>query len=204
MTDLAFYRVYYGASNTPCQGSSSFQVVSPSRSPQSNEVVTFRLTGLLAANRYFVAVAAVDSDGIESACSSVASAVARSVGSAAGMLVGLPANNGAPVANGQPPSTLTGLTADLGPQMPGATATFTASASGGTAPYQFKWWLWDGVAWTVLQEWSTGNIFAWIPSTANTNYAVGVWVRSNGNTGDQPDGYPGSSAGYRSIAFAIN
>jgi hypothetical protein len=204
LTDLAFYRVYYGTLNTPCQGSSSFQVASPSRSPQSNEVVTFRLTGLLAANRYFVAVAAVDSDGLESACSPVASAVARSVGSAAGMLVGLPANNGAPVANGQPPSTLTGLTADLGPQMPGATATFTASASGGTAPYQFKWWLWDGATWTVLQEWSTGNILAWIPSTANTSYAVGVWVRSNGNTGDQPDGYPGSSAGYRSIAFAIN
>jgi ABC-type amino acid transport substrate-binding protein len=166
--------------------------------------VTYRLTGLLAANRYFVAVAAVDSEGIESACSGVASAVARSVGSAAGLVVGLPASNAPPFANGQPVSTLTGLTADLGPQMPGATASFAASASGGTGPYQFKWWLWDGATWTVLQEWSTSSILAWIPSTSNLNYAVGVWVRSNGNTADQPDGYPASSAGYRSIAFAIN
>jgi hypothetical protein len=29
----------------------------------------------------------------------------------------------------------------VGPQMPGATVTFTATAAGGTAPYQFKWWL---------------------------------------------------------------
>src|SRR5262245_2981061 len=32
LNDLAFYRVYYGTANTPCQGSSLFHVTSPTRS----------------------------------------------------------------------------------------------------------------------------------------------------------------------------
>jgi hypothetical protein len=103
-----------------------------------------------------------------------------------------------------PVSTITGLTADLGPQLSGTLVTVTASAAGGTAPYQFKWWLWNGAAWTMQVDWSTGNTFAWIPSTPNPNYAIGVWVRSAGNTADQPDGYPTNTAAYRAIAFAIN
>jgi hypothetical protein len=86
----------------------------------------------------------------------------------------------------------------------GTTVTFTVSAGGGTAPYQFKWWLWDGATWTVLEDWSTGNTFAWTPSTPNPNYAVGVRVRSAGSTTDQPDGSPANTAASRVIAFAIN
>src|SRR5262250_1099023 len=77
LTDLAFYRVYYGTTSTSCPGPTFFQVASPTTNPQINDAVTFRLTGLLTAARYFVAVTAVDSDGFESACSPVASAVAR-------------------------------------------------------------------------------------------------------------------------------
>jgi hypothetical protein len=94
--------------------------------------------------------------------------------------------------------------ADVGPQMPGATVTFTATAAGGTAPYQFKWWLWDGATWTVLEDWSTGNTFAWTPSTPNPNFAVGVWARRAGNTADQPDGYPANTGAYGRMPFAIN
>jgi hypothetical protein len=157
--------------------------------------------------RYFVAITAVDTDGVESACTPVANAVARSASSAAGLLAGFAADIGvaeaAPVATGQPVSTLTGLTADLGSQVPGTIVTF-AIATGGTAPYDFKWWLWDGATWTVLRDWSGGNTFTWRPSTSNPNYAVGVWVRSASNTADQPDGYPASTAASRTIAFAIN
>jgi hypothetical protein len=208
LTDLSFYRGYFSTGTTPCGGQSFFEVASPTRSPQINEIVTYRLTGLLAGVRYFVAVSAVDLDGVESACTSVASAVARSASSAAGMLAGFAANVGAaeaaPVATGQPVSTLTELTADLGSQVLGTIVTFTAIATGGAAPYDFKWWLWDGATWTVLRDWSRGNIFTWRPSTSNPNYAVGVWVRSASNTADQPDGYPASTAAYRTIAFAIN
>ena len=94
--------------------------------------------------------------------------------------------------------------ADVGPQMPGATVTFTATAAWGAAPYQFKWWLWDGATWTVLEDWSTGNTFAWTPSTPNPNFAVGVWARSADNTAEQPDGYPANTGAYGRMPFAIN
>src|SRR5262249_25896509 len=205
LTDLAFYRLYHGSACTPCPGSAFLQIASPTPSPQTNETVTYTLTGLLVGSRYFVAVTAVDSDANESDCSSVASAVARSdAGSAAG-LVGFASagvNRGGPFAIQEP--VLTGLTADLGPQLPGAAVTFTAIAAGGTVPYQFKWWLWDGATWTVLADWSGGNTFAWTPSAPNSNYAVAVQVRSAGNTANQLGSDPASSGAYRVVAFAIN
>src|SRR5436309_13437100 len=82
MTDLASYRVYYGAfnpgaSNPPCPGPSFFQVASATPSPPSNQAVTFRLTGLSSGTLYYVSVTAVDTSGNESACATPASAVAR-------------------------------------------------------------------------------------------------------------------------------
>jgi hypothetical protein len=208
LTDLAFYRLYFGAASAPCPGSAFFQIASPTSSPQIDEIVTYGVTGLLAGARYFASVTAVDSSGLESACSPVASAIARSNGGSAAGMVGSIANigtyRGGPVAIQGPVSTLTGLTADLWPQLPGATVTFTAMAAGGTAPYQFKWWLWDGATWTLLEDWSIGNTFAWTPSTPNPNFVVGVWVRSAGNTADQPDGYPANTGAYGSIPVAIN
>ena len=208
LTDLAFYRLYFGTVSTPCSGSAFFQVPSPTNSPQINDTITYGVTGLLAGALYFAAVTAVDSSGLESDCSPVASAIARSAGGSAAGLVGsiadIGAYGGSPVAIQGPVSTLTGLTADLGPHLPGATVTFTATAAGGTAPYQFKWWLWDGATWTMLEGWSTDNTFAWTPSTPNPNFAVGVWVRSARNTADQPDGYPANTGASRAIPFAIN
>jgi hypothetical protein len=208
LTDLSSYRVYYDTTSTPCPGPSFFQVVSPTNNPQIDEAITFRLTGLWTGARYFVAITAVDRGGLESVCSPAASAVARSANNTANQLVGFPANSGTsgvtPFPSGVPVSTITGLTADLGPQLSGTPVTVTASAAGGTAPYQFKWWLWNGAAWTMQVDWSTSNTFAWIPGTPNPNYAIGVWVRSAGNTADQPDGYPTNTAAYRAIAFAIN
>src|SRR5206468_2030592 len=53
------------------------------------------------------------------------------------------------------PLTLTSLTADLSaPQSPGTAITFTATATGGTAPYEYKWWVNHGAA-SVGQDWST-------------------------------------------------
>ena len=78
LTDLASYRVYYGTSNSPCPASSSFSVASATASPPSNQAVSLRLTGLAPGTQYFVSVSAVDANGNQSACSSAASAVARS------------------------------------------------------------------------------------------------------------------------------
>jgi hypothetical protein len=77
LTDLTSYRIYYGTPSSPCPASSSAQTASPTSSPGSNQTVSFRLSGLTVGTLYNVAVTAVDAAGNESACSSVASAVAR-------------------------------------------------------------------------------------------------------------------------------
>src|SRR5437867_13305516 len=69
LTDLAFYRIYYGTDSAPCPGSSFVQVASSTPSPLSNEPVTFRLTGLSTGNLYYGSITAVDTSGNESACS---------------------------------------------------------------------------------------------------------------------------------------
>src|SRR5438309_8177882 len=77
LTDLASYRLYYGPSSSPCPGSSSVMVASPTSSPGPNQTTTFRLTGLTTGSLYNVAVSAVDALGNQSSCSNIASAVAR-------------------------------------------------------------------------------------------------------------------------------
>ena len=63
------------------------------------------------------------------------------------------------------------------------------TATGGTAPYQTKWFLTtDGwQTFSVLRDWATGTSFAWTPAIANANYTLGVWVRSAGNTTSTPE-----------------
>jgi Big-like domain-containing protein len=77
LTDLASYRVYYGATTSPCRGSSFVQVASPTGAPSASQTVSARLRGLATGTRYYAAVSAVDTQGHESSCSSVASAVAQ-------------------------------------------------------------------------------------------------------------------------------
>ena len=80
------------------------------------------------------------------------------------------------------------LVADrVAPQMIMTPVTFTASASGGVMPYQFKWVLYDGGSWTALTSWSALHTFTWTPGTANPNYKVGVWARSAGSSKDEPE-----------------
>ncbi len=94
------------------------------------------------------------------------------------------------------PLTLTSLTADKSsPQPVGTPITFTATAVGGTAPYQYRWWLWNGTSWTMVRDWGA-NTFTWTPLTANPNYQVTVWARSNGTTGDPPEAW-------RAVSFPI-
>jgi hypothetical protein len=73
------------------------------------------------------------------------------------------------------------------PQAANTTITFTASAAGGVARYEYKWLLSSGSGWTVAQQWSASNTFTWRPTSANSNYSVGVWVRSVGSTADAPE-----------------
>jgi hypothetical protein len=65
----------------------------------------------------------------------------------------------------------------------GTAVTFTAAAAGGIAPYQFKWWVYDGTAWWVAQDWGGAATFTWRP-TASGSYLVAVWVRNAGVLND--------------------
>ncbi len=77
LTDLAFYRVYYGTSASPCPSGTFQQLASSVSAPSPNRTVHFRLTGLTMGHGYNVAVVAVNSRGAPSACSVGASAPAR-------------------------------------------------------------------------------------------------------------------------------
>lgn len=83
------------------------------------------------------------------------------------------------------------------PQAAGSMITFTAAGSGGQAPYQYKWLVHNGLQWNVVTDWSTASSFVWTPALVNSQYRIGVWVRSTGGSADAPDA---SS----SVDYAIN
>jgi hypothetical protein len=98
-----------------------------------------------------------------------------------------------------PALTLTGISSDqVSPQPAGSTITFTATTSGGLAPHQYKWWMFNGVAWSVVQDWSSSSSFNWTAGVGG-NYRIGVWVKSSGNPADAPEG-----SAYNSVPFDIS
>jgi subtilisin family serine protease len=80
--------------------------------------------------------------------------------------------------------TSVGLSSSVAsPQAVGTPVDFTATASGGQAPYEYLFAVYDGVAWTIKQGWSPAAAFRWIPSVANANYRVVAKARSAWNKG---------------------
>ena len=75
----------------------------------------------------------------------------------------------------------------VAPQFTGTTIVWTASATGGAAPLQYKWSVYDGITWQVVANWSTSSTYSWTPDKYNTSYQVSVGVRSAGNTADQAE-----------------
>jgi hypothetical protein len=80
------------------------------------------------------------------------------------------------------------------PQPAGSPIVFTATVRGGRF-YKYKWWVFDGVEWSIAKEWSSSNTFTWTPAAANVNYRVLVRVR-------QVSGASVASAG-TTMAFPI-
>jgi hypothetical protein len=66
------------------------------------------------------------------------------------------------------------------PQLIGTPITFTATAAGGTPPYEYQWWVWDGVTWSLLENWTGSASVTWTPSRAAADGKIAVRVRSSG------------------------
>jgi hypothetical protein len=76
------------------------------------------------------------------------------------------------------------LTSDRPSPQPAHTQiNWTATPAGGTAPHQYQWWVSDGASWSAVTAWTTANTYAWVPTAAQSNYRVAVWVRSAGSSG---------------------
>ena len=84
--------------------------------------------------------------------------------------------------------TTLSITSDkASPQPAGTAITWTAVATGGTAPLQYKWLFWNGGSSEDLTGWTTSHTFTWTPIYGNPNYAMRAWVRSADNTSDTPE-----------------
>jgi List-Bact-rpt repeat protein len=77
LKDLGSYRVYLATTSPACPSPSFQTVASPTAAPTAGDTVSTRLTGLTVGATYFVRITAVDTAGLESACTSVASGVAQ-------------------------------------------------------------------------------------------------------------------------------
>jgi hypothetical protein len=79
----------------------------------------------------------------------------------------------------QGPIAFGSLTADrVAPQPGNVPITFTAAATGGLPPYQYRWWVHDGASWQMVRDWTTSPTFAWTPPTPNAAYRVTVWAKN--------------------------
>jgi glucose/arabinose dehydrogenase len=70
------------------------------------------------------------------------------------------------------------------PQPVGTPLTFTATAAGGVAPLQYKFWRYGAASgWQMVQDYSTTNTYHWTPVAADAGqHDVAVWVRSAGSS----------------------
>jgi FtsP/CotA-like multicopper oxidase with cupredoxin domain len=87
--------------------------------------------------------------------------------------------------NPVPPATGATLVASpASPKVAGTAVTFTAAGQGSTAPYQYQFWHFDGMLWSMVQDWSTTATWAWTaavgqdPTTPGLN-TVQVYVRTS-------------------------
>ena len=72
------------------------------------------------------------------------------------------------------------LTAGLSsPQPVGTSVSFTATATGGSGSYEYRWWvLSPGGPWQVVQDYSSGQTFSWtLRSFDSPQVQVAVWIR---------------------------
>ena len=84
------------------------------------------------------------------------------------------------------PAKLTGVVANVNPPIAtSTTVTWTASATGGSGPLEYKFFRYDlgANAWSVLRDWGASNQASWTPGVGNSGWqALQVWVRTAGSS----------------------
>ena len=58
-------------------------------------------------------------------------------------------------------------------------ATVVTTARGGTGPYRYKYWVYNGSTWSVGRDWDASNTWQWAPPAGGTYY-LQVWVQNTG------------------------
>jgi hypothetical protein len=83
-----------------------------------------------------------------------------------------------------PSGTTVSLTpSPASPQPPGTSVVWTASASGGSAPYQYEFWLEDpNESMSLAQAYSASNTFTWDTTGLAGTYKMRVLVRNAGTS----------------------
>ena len=85
------------------------------------------------------------------------------------------------------------------PQPVSSTIVWTATATGGTGPLAYMWFISNdgGVSWTPTGPYAASNQLTWTPTAVNANYRVAVWAKHAANTSGEPE------AEAKTPAFAI-
>ena len=74
-----------------------------------------------------------------------------------------------------------------GSQIVGNPVFVTASAGGGSGSYEYRFWLFTGGVWTIVQDYTTAPTWTWT-NPAVGSYQITVWARSVGSTADEAFG----------------
>jgi len=69
------------------------------------------------------------------------------------------------------------------PQLADTSITFSATATGGTGSYEYRYQLFNGSNWSVVQPYSSTPTWTWTPALSGT-YAIAVDARNTGSTTD--------------------
>ena len=120
--------------------------------------------------------------------------------------INVPSSTAPPPSSTAPPapSTTVSLAPDAAaPQEPGTLIRWSATATGGTAPYEYKWAGYASGTWSVLRDWSASQTFDWQPTTAAPDARMAVWVRTAPSTTSSGDISINSIAAVAEYPFAI-
>ena len=70
------------------------------------------------------------------------------------------------------------------PATAGTTITWTAGATGGTAPLEYQFWRQDSGTWIMVQDYSAMNSYTWITTAAGHGTARDSGARAQHRVGE--------------------